>query len=1086
MGTKATQDPNDHEQSFYLSLLEKVSRTLELEPLLGHIGKAVVASAQIDGIAILLKDPVESQLRYEVNIVPERLANITRAYNKLVVPLADNDENAIAFKEDRAILLNSSNIATAHQDIHTRFERWQMQSLCIMPIHHEGHVIGTLMAFRTSRLITEAVIVSIQNLVETFSTQIVNSAVHSRLTEKVQAIESAAAERTRFLEFISALNNLTASEKIFEMIADEFLRSYSFDLAFFDMIEGDTLRPQCFRGANQEVEAIRTMSENYYRQLGKFEMRPEAGSIPFSAIKNIPVYIADARKLMHLPMARNDKDILDLLQARGTPMMTILNIPICRNHKLIGVLTLESMREIVVLMPADIDFMKLTCSFMGTAIENAKLYIEANEEKEKIESTVRELSHVNEELVEHEHALQIAKDGAEEASRLKSAFLANMSHEIRTPMNAIIGMAYLALRTELTDKQRDYIEKIHRAANSLLEIINDILDFSKIEAGKLDIEDIDFPLQQVLANVTTVTSQVAAAKGLRYVVQIEPEVPEVFRGDPLRIGQVLINLMSNAIKFTHQGEIRLHCYLRAVESTTVTLQFEITDTGIGINPTQLTTLFHAFTQVDESTTRKYGGTGLGLAICKHLVELMGGTISVRSEPEVGSTFAFSVRLGRCEQPGLTPPIESRSLDGCRILVVDDNPSAREILVGALHRFEPNVYAVASADEAMYAITQADGKEPYDIVLADIGMPKKSGLELTASIAAANLRHVPKVILVTAFRRNDVPSSSDTMPHAGVLFKPVNQSLLHDMLAKVMVNGHQNKKSVASTRILPRFDGRRVLLAEDNEINQQIAKELMQATGIELDIAENGQIALQMLFDAGPKIYDLIVMDLEMPELGGHAAARRIRMDDRFADIPIIAMTAHAAAEVKEDCLKSGMQDHLAKPINPDEFYRTLARWMTASNRTESGEQAMTVELCDESTLRTEHVSLAKAGFSVTETLNRLGGDYELFRDILCMVPRVARESVDAFNAALAADDLSAASAAAHALRGMATTIGATALSEAAEAVERSMKEGDAIPSQIDAFRRTAAEALKIVEQFLANELKPLSQDSSNSMGQARA
>ncbi|HXA47656.1 MAG TPA: GAF domain-containing protein, partial [Burkholderiaceae bacterium] len=289
MGTKATQDPNDRDQSSYLSLLEKISRTLELEPLLEHIGKAVLVATQIDGIAILLKDPIESHLRYELNLVPEQLAHITRAYYKLAVELAGNDENAIAFKEDRTILLNASNIAAAHQDMRTRFERWQMHALLIMPIHHEGHPIGTLMAFRNSQAINQATVGAIRHMVENFSVQIVNSAAHSRLTDKVQAIESAAAERTRFLEFISALNNLTASEKIFEMIADEFLRSYSFDLAFFDMIDGDTLRPQCFRGANPDVEEIRNMSEEYYAKLGTFQMRPEEGSIPFCAIKNIPV-----------------------------------------------------------------------------------------------------------------------------------------------------------------------------------------------------------------------------------------------------------------------------------------------------------------------------------------------------------------------------------------------------------------------------------------------------------------------------------------------------------------------------------------------------------------------------------------------------------------------------------------------------------------------------------------------------------------------------------------------------------------------------------------------------------------------------
>ena len=1073
MGIESIQVANDRDQPLYYNLLEKISRSLELEPLLNHIGRAALRSAQVDGIAILLKDPVEPLLRYELNMVPEQLADIARAYYKLTVGLDSGDANAIAFKEDRTLILDSANIASAHQDIQTRFERWQMQSLLIAPIHHEDRVIGTVMAFRAlqpgsnpTQPISEADAATIRDIVETFSTQIVNSAVHSRLTDKVRAIEFAAIERTRFLEFISELNNLTASEQIFQMIADEFLRSYSFDLAFFDMIEGDELRPQCFRGASPEVEAIRQLSEDYYTRLEKLKMLPEEGTIPFCATKNLPVYVVDARKVMHLPMAKNDKDILDILQARGTPMLTLLNIPICRNRKLIGVLTLESMRDIVDLSPSDIDFMKLLCSFMGTAIENAKLYIQAGEQTAKIENTNKELSHVNEELIEHERALKIAKEGAEEASRLKSAFLANMSHEIRTPMNAVIGMAYLALRTDLTDKQRDYLEKIHRAANSLLGIINDILDFSKIEAGKLDIEQADFSLQQVIGNLTTVTSQVAAEKGLQYVVDIAPEVPDYLVGDSLRLGQVLINLMSNAIKFTHQGEVKLRCTLHSAEADSVALQFDVSDTGIGITEAQLETLFQAFTQADDSTTRKYGGTGLGLAISKRLVELMGGTMTACSEPGAGSMFGFSINLGRCTRPELLQPLAPQALEACRVLVVDDNPSAREILTAALQRYEPHVQAVAGAEEALAAIRAADGQHPYDVVLADFGMPDKNGLELATAIAEAGLRRVPKVILVTAFRREDVPLQGESPVVAAVLFKPINQSLLHDTLAEVMVKDSGRRRAVTPRRKLPRFEGRKVLLVEDNEINQQIAKELMLHTGMQLDVADNGRIALDMLFDAGPDAYDLIVMDLEMPELGGHATARRIRMDQRFTKLPIIAMTAHAAAEVRDDCLSSGMQDHLAKPINPDEFYQTLARWMKVSDRREDGETYMATEHEVDPAAHGQHAELEIAGFSMAETLDRLGGDLDLFRDILGMVPRVAGDSLGKFDAALARGDRVGAAAAAHAMRGMATTIGATTLAEAAEVVERAMMSSSADADQIETFRRNASEMLQAVEKFL--------------------
>jgi CheY-like chemotaxis protein/HPt (histidine-containing phosphotransfer) domain-containing protein len=443
-------------------------------------------------------------------------------------------------------------------------------------------------------------------------------------------------------------------------------------------------------------------------------------------------------------------------------------------------------------------------------------------------------------------------------------------------------------------------------------------------------------------------------------------------------------------------------------------------------------------------------------------------MNVQSEPGIGSRFGFTLTMGRCANPDLVPSAVSRELDACRVLVVDDNPSAREILTGALHRYEPHVRAVASAAAAMEEIYAADDKgEGYEVVLADFGMPEKNGLELAAAIAEADLRLVPKVILVTAFRREDVMRAAEAAPLAAVLYKPINQSQLHDTLAKVLAKDGGQRKAVVSKRRMPRFEGRKVLLVEDNEINQQIAKELLLFTGMELDIADNGRIALEMLFGAEPGEYDLVVMDLEMPELGGHATARRIRMDHRFAEMPIVAMTAHAAAEVREDCLHSGMQDHLAKPINPDELYRTLARWMKASQAPEASGPAVEEEPASDAIAQDDYADLAAAGFAIAETLDRLGGDTELFRDILGMVPRVTGESMGKFDATLAAGDLEGAAAAAHALRGMASTVGATPLTESAEAVERGMREGGASTAQIEIFRRSTEAARRAVEQFLA-------------------
>ncbi|MGZ3159727.1 MAG: 7TM diverse intracellular signaling domain-containing protein, partial [Burkholderiaceae bacterium] len=365
--------------------------------------------------------------------------------------------------------------------------------------------------------------------------------------------------------------------------------------------------------------------------------------------------------------------------------------------------------------------------------------------EQRVAQRTAELSQVNLELVEHEKALQKAKKVAEDASQMKSAFLANMSHEIRMPMNAVIGMAYLALRTELNKKQRDYVEKIHRAANSLLGLINDILDFSKIEAGKLDIEKIDFSLNEVLNNVITVTGQRASEKGLQFELDVSRTVPDSLVGDPLRVGQVLVNLVSNAIKFTAAGNILLRCHVENIQTDSVELRFEVRDTGIGMTPEQVKKLFQAFTQADGSTTRKYGGTGLGLVISKHLVEMMGGQITVESEYGRGSVFSFTTRfsIGAKAQVSISSP--AKTFSDCRILVVDDDLSAQEILAASLREVGLQVNTVTSAAEALSAIHGAELTHRYNVILVDVEMPGMNGWELTDKITGTGLAIVPKVI-----------------------------------------------------------------------------------------------------------------------------------------------------------------------------------------------------------------------------------------------------------------------------------------------------------------------------------------------------
>ncbi|MEH6459831.1 GAF domain-containing hybrid sensor histidine kinase/response regulator [Chitinimonas sp. JJ19] len=574
-----------------------------------------------------------------------------------------------------------------------------------------------------------------------------------------------------------------------------------------------------------------------------------------------------------------------------------LGVPMQIRGSLGGVLTIQSYEADHLYDAADADVLSFVANHISSAIERKQAY----------------------------DALREATQVAENASRLKSEFLANMSHEIRTPMNAVIGMAYLALKTELTPKQRDYVSKIHKAGNSLLAIINDVLDFTKIEAGKLDMERIEFSLDEVLANVATVTAQRAQDKGLEYLFHVPLNIPRQLIGDPLRLGQVLINLANNAIKFTEHGQIDLHCRLLREETGQVRLEFTVRDSGIGMSQAQVAALFQPFTQADGSTTRKYGGTGLGLTISKRLVSMMGGDISVESHVGVGSAFHFAVdfQLPAAPQPTLRGLLDT--LQGKSALVVDDNSAASEILADALLHFSIGADTADSGADALASIKLADAHAPYDLVLCDWHMPGMDGVALAEALQAARLRHPPKVVLVTTFGHESSLQRPASHGVDAVLTKPISQAgLLNTLLPLFALHAPGDASTVDTAQS---GVGYRVLLAEDNEINQQIAVELLQAQGYAVEVAQNGRQALAMLHAQPADYYQLVLMDLQMPEMDGHEAVLNLRRDTRYDRLPVIAMTAHALLEERERCLREGMQDTITKPIDPDLMFRTMAQWL---------------------------------------------------------------------------------------------------------------------------------------------------------------
>lgn len=719
---------------------------------------------------------------------------------------------------------------------------------------------------------------------------------------------------------------------------------------------------------------------------------------------------------------------------------SLLCIPVIAQNKIVGVLYFENNLVSGAFTVERIGILKIIASQAAIALENIRMYTNL---EEKVKERTAELEQLNIVLAEQKKEAEEAKVIADNATITKSQFLANMSHEIRTPMNGVIGITYLLKRTELNDKQRDYLEKIEDSAKHLLNVINDILDFSKIEAGKISIDKTEFNIEDVIRRIGNVLMKPCEDKGLEFIYYLEPEIPSKLIGDALRIQQVLINLTGNAVKFTHKGEILIKVEVIKLKEKSASLRFSVKDTGIGLSKEQQARLFQSFTQADGSITRKYGGTGLGLAICKSFVELMDGSIGVISEEGVGSTFYFDLELEIAVEDEKDKK-DIFNLKGMKTLIVDDNETSIEILSLYMKSFGCIVDSARSGYEAISKI-KASPPNTYKFLLIDWKMPGIDGISTIEKIKNdEEITALPFIIMVSAFDLDEIKAAGSELNINGYLTKPVQQSVLLDAIANVIgKNMTKTLESDQKDNVIKHevFEGS-ILLVEDNKVNQIVAQEILETFGFNVDIASGG---LEAVEKASRGKYTLILMDIQMPDIDGYEATRRIK--EKAIKTPIIAMTANAMKGDMEKCLEMNMQDYVTKPIDVDELYKVITKWTTSSKLNNKKEKAIEFNF---------------AGINEINGLKRMMGNKNTFMKVIEAFISEFGDAANRISEYRSAENKEALLYYLHSLKGSAGNIAAESLYSKAAEIEKKLKEQSAIADE------EFEELYRLIEEVLSN------------------
>ncbi|MFC1850330.1 two-component regulator propeller domain-containing protein [candidate division CSSED10-310 bacterium] len=1026
-------------------VIQTVNSTLDFDEVIDTVMKIIQGIFSFDQIGIFLVNEQQDQLY---------IAKITR-WNEDEIKYLD-----FPLKEDwsyvcRCFLKKKTYYITpVTEELVAYFSPFDkklyelnpVKSYLLLPLLVQNQAIGTIV-FSDSR---QEFNLSEQDIhtVERYVTQIATAINNARLAEETKRAlyETRAKEReiAHLNQMIRTVNSTLDFDEVAASVKEALNTIMEFDIIAILLVDEQLQELTIHRIYGDKIQDAHL--DHFNKRKYSLEDRNSANS--YVIFKNKTLYFTGLNETSQ--MQSYDRKFWEIL-----PYDSALLMPLKVQNRVIGTINFFRVAKGENLTQTDIQKIEQYVSHLATAINNALLF-EALDEAKKV--------------------AEEAKKIAEMATQSKSAFLASMSHEIRTPMNAIIGLTDLALKLQVHPKHRDYLEKIKNSAHLLLGLINDILDFSKIEAGKLHLECTPFSLHDIMDSLSDMLASKAAEKGLELLISVHEDVPEILIGDSLRLGQILINLTNNALKFTETGEILVKIVPVEIDTDYVKLKFSITDTGIGIKTEQISRLFDSFTQAEDSTYRKYGGTGLGLNISKRLVELMHGKIWAESEVGKGSTFFLEITLKFQTEDRELQFILPEDLRGKKVLVVDDNRTSCEILQNLLKSFTFEAKTVSSGDQAILELKNAALENPYALVLMDWQIPGIGELHTSSKIKQDTLiNHTPIICMVPASNREEVMQKiKDGIDH--FLTKPVRRAPLYRTIMQVFDREAEiveQQLKVSELDTVEKIRGSRILLVEDNAINQQVATEILERAGVIVAVVGNGRKAVE---EVAKSDFEAVLMDIQMPVMDGFEATQLIRKNLTSDELPIIAMTAHAMKGDSDKCFEAGMNDYVTKPIDAEQFLTTLAKWIKPA-QIKADAHPSKPERPSKTGVSILHTDLS--ALDIASGLRRLGGNEKLYAKLLQEFSEDFAGTAEEISAAVQKVDLSQAQQLIHTLKGVSGNISATELHDVAEALEMAIKKGN--HEKLDNFLTDLRNALKkvliSVQQMVQTMTEPADEET---------